>query len=215
MSILSVSRATTELAGTFFALLAVLVDLAVLAGLVVAVSGGGALGARLRGLAAEHGLGAAAAVTGTATLGSLFYSEVVGFEPCRLCWFQRVFAYPLAVILVVALVRYGRRLAAGERPVVAGADVWPYATALAAIGALIAAYHRLVQAYPTLESSSCEPGNPCSGIYVQRFGLVTIPWMALSAFCFTLVVAVLVRQHRNATAGDDVAPKTPTTARNQ
>ncbi len=167
----------------------------------------------MRGLVAQHGLGAAAAVTGTATLGSLFYSEVVLFEPCRFCWFQRIFMYPLATILVVALVRYGRQLAAGERPVAAGVDVWPYATVLAAIGVPISAYHRLIQAYPTIESSTCDPDNPCSGIYVERFGLVTIPWMALSAFCFTLVIALLVRQHRNAMAARDVAPATPTMAR--
>ena len=41
-----------------------------------------------------HGLLFAFVVVATATLGSLFYSEIAGFEPCKLCWFQRIFMYP-------------------------------------------------------------------------------------------------------------------------
>ncbi len=64
----------------------------------------------------------------------------------------------------------------------------PYAAALASIGVLIACYHVLVERFPSLESSACEPTNPCTLIWVRRFGYLTIPTMALSAFALLLVL---------------------------
>src|SRR3972149_7646759 len=64
----------------------------------------------------------------TATLGSLYFSEVAGFEPCKLCWLQRIFMYPLVIILGTA---YLRKLK----------DTWNYVLPLSITGGLIAAYH--------------------------------------------------------------------------
>jgi disulfide bond formation protein DsbB len=132
---------------------------------------------------AFHGLELwfAFAVAATATLGSLYLSEVAHFVPCTLCWYQRIAMYPLAIILVIAAVRsdHGIRI---------------YAATLATIGAAVAAWHRLVQAYPDLEGGvSCDPNHPCSAAYVQRLGFVTIPTMALCGFLCILALLWLDR----------------------
>jgi disulfide bond formation protein DsbB len=113
-----------------------------------------------------------------ATLGSLYLSEVADFPPCRLCWYQRIAMYPLPVILAVAWWRRDE----GVR--------W-YAIPLAVIGGCISIYHVLVEQFPWLESGGiCEADNPCTIRWVERFGFVTIPRMALAAFA--LVVALLL-----------------------
>lgn len=115
-------------------------------------------------------------VAAVATAGSLIYSEVVHFIPCRLCWYQRIAMYPLAVILLVGAIR---------REVVARY----YALPLALVGFGISVYHYIVQLYPSLEGGSCDPTNPCSARYVEQFGFVSIPFMAGAGF---IVVAVLL-----------------------
>ncbi len=119
-----------------------------------------------------------------ATLGSLYYSEIANFEPCKLCWFQRIAMYPLAVILGVAAFTKDRK-------------VVRYALPLAGVGALISAYHYLIQHYPDLDAASCSPFSPCTGTYVWEFGFVSIPLMALvffSAVIVALVYCIAVRR---------------------
>jgi disulfide bond formation protein DsbB len=111
-----------------------------------------------------------------ATAGSLIYSGVIHFEPCRLCWYQRIAMYPLSVVLLVGAIR---------REVV----VRFYALPLALGGALISAWHYLTQTFPSLEGGSCDPSNPCSAKYVDVFDFVSIPFMAGSGF---IVIAVLL-----------------------
>jgi disulfide bond formation protein DsbB len=112
------------------------------------------------------------------TLGSLYFSEVANFPPCRLCWYQRIAMYPLAVILSIAAWR--RDLAVR----------W-YALPLAVAGGLVSVYHMLVERYPSLESGSCDPANPCSIIWVERLAYLTIPTMALSGFALITVLLVI------------------------
>ena len=119
-----------------------------------------------------------------ATLGSLFYSEVIGFPPCRLCWFQRIAMYPMAVVLLVGAIR--REF-----------QVKYYALPLALIGFAISVYHVFVQWFPTLEGTSCDPNNPCSNKFVEIFGFVTIPFMAGAGF---ILIAVLLAFYVNQTA---------------
>jgi disulfide bond formation protein DsbB len=95
---------------------------------------------------------------------------VAHFVPCRLCWYQRIAMYPLVPMLGLAALR-------------ADDSVRRYALVLAAIGAPISAWHILVERFPNLESGACDPANPCSLIWVNTFGYLTIPTMALSAFC--------------------------------
>lgn len=110
-----------------------------------------------------------------ATAGSLYFSEVAGFEPCRLCWYQRIAMYPLVVLLAIAAARRER----------AGAI---YAGALAAIGAVIAAYHVALEWFPSLDSGACDPNNPCTLIWFRVLGFISLPTLALAAFLFIMTV---------------------------
>lgn len=111
-----------------------------------------------------------------ATVGSLMYSELFHFPPCRLCWFQRIAMYPLAIILLVGAIR--REMA-----------VKFYAIPIALIGLVISVYHNVLQFFPSLEGTSCDPLVPCSARTIQMFGFMDLPFMAGAGF---IVIAVLL-----------------------
>ena len=117
---------------------------------------------------------------------SIFYSQVAGFAPCQLCWWQRIFMYPLTVILAVALLKKPLR-ARGDFGVV------DYALSLAIVGAAISVYHNYVYFYNGGLSATCQVlggSVSCFQKYVSEFGYVTIPVMALTAF--TLIITCLI-----------------------
>lgn len=116
-------------------------------------------------------------IAAVATAGSLYYSEVADFIPCRLCWFQRIAMYPLAVILLVAAIRRDW-------------EVWRYAVPIAAIGASVSIYHYLIEWQPDLEvGDACSAtGVSCSTIWYRELGFVTL---AFSALCGFVAVTVL------------------------
>lgn len=120
-----------------------------------------------------------------ATVGSLIYSEVIHFEPCRLCWFQRIAMYPLALILLIGAIRRERQ-------------VKLYALPMSLIGLGISVYHYLIQHIPNLEGGACDPNNPCSNIFVEIFGFITIPFMAGSGFIVITVLLGLYVSHKAA-----------------
>jgi disulfide bond formation protein DsbB len=170
----------------FLASLAVAAEVAVLVALVLAAGSRNApaiaaTSARVRGTVAPDALWLAFLVALVATLGSLYLSEVANFVPCKLCWYQRIAMYPLAPVLGVAAWRRDR-------------SVVPYVAMLAALGGTVSAYHVVLERFPNLESGICDPSNPCTLIWVQRFGYLTIPAMALSAFA---LIAVLVLAGRS------------------
>lgn len=117
-------------------------------------------------------------VAAASMAGSLYYSEVAGFTPCTLCWYQRIAMYPLVLVLAVAAVRGDRRTAR-----------WSGAP-LALVGWGIAAYHYTLQTFPSLSGAACSPTAPCSFRWVSEFGFVSIPFMALSGF--TAIAALLI-----------------------
>jgi disulfide bond formation protein DsbB len=170
----------------FFALLATFAQLVVVAALVLWLGSklSPALHRAQQSVLAAVGpqaLAMAAVVATVCTLGSLFLSEAdPKFLPCRLCWFQRTAMYPLVVVLGVAAIRkdLGARLTGAI---------------LAGIGACISIWHLLVEQYPNLESSSCDPNNPCSFKWVDQWGYLTIPGMALSGFALILVLLAAAR----------------------
>jgi disulfide bond formation protein DsbB len=137
--------------------------------------------ASLREVVGPYAIWLAWLVAATAMTGSLYFSEVAGLVPCTLCWYQRIAMYPLAIILLIAALR--RDL-----------GIRPYATALAAIGAVIALYHVLLQRLPGLPSGTCSLEAPCTAIQLERFGFVTIPVMALIGFISVLVLLWIVAQ---------------------
>jgi disulfide bond formation protein DsbB len=125
------------------------------------------------------GLWVAALVATVATMGSLYFSEVAGYVPCQLCWYQRIAMYPLAVILLIAALRRDRNA------------VW-YVLPIAAVGAGIAAWHRLVELRPQLESTSCSAVGPsCAATWFERFGFVTLAFMAFSGFISIMILSLI------------------------
>ncbi len=175
----------TETVILFFALLATLAQLGVLAAVVLAVGSrfSAALDRAKQAVLVQVGpqaLGLGAAVALVSMLGSLYLSEVANFPPCRLCWYQRIAMYPLVVVLGVAAAK--RDLAARLTGAI-----------LAGIGACISIWHLVVEANPTLESGSCDPTNPCSTKWVDQWGYLTIPGMALSGFALILVLLAAAR----------------------
>ena len=116
----------------------------------------------------------AAVVAVGATAGSLYFSEVRHFVPCELCWYQRIFMYPLSVVLTLAVVRRDER-------------VRPYVCALAGLGALVSIYHVQLQLFPG-QGSSCSAGPSCTYQWVDVFGFVSIPVMALASFAIILLL---------------------------
>jgi len=116
-----------------------------------------------------------------ATLGSLFYSEVMGFTPCELCWVQRIFMYPLVMIYGVAAFKKDLSIALPG-------------LFLSGIGMFISAYHYLLQKLPSLQEVGASCGIvPCNTEYVNYFGFITIPFLAGTAFIviFTLHIVLL------------------------
>ncbi len=112
----------------------------------------------------------AAAIIGfVAISGSLYLSEVANFPPCRMCWYQRIAAYPLGPILLLAFVRRDH-------------GIRPYIWLLTGAGLVLSSYHILLERFPSLEGSACEVDNPCTIKWVEHLGFITIPTMAWCAF---------------------------------
>jgi len=181
-----------EAVSLFLALLAVVAEVATAVAVVLAV--GGRLSPALRRLREQaveavgpSALSLAAVVATVCMAGSLYFSEVANFPPCKLCWYQRYAMYPLVPILAVAAWKGFTRIR-------------PWAIGLATIGSMVSTYHVLIERGIVQESTSCDPTNPCSLIWVNRLGYLTIPTMALSGFLLIITLLVVSR------AGDQLNP---------
>ena len=120
-------------------------------------------------------------IAAIATLGALFFGEVMKVPTCALCWYQRIFMFPLVLILPVGLFPFDPRIVR-------------YAIPLALGGWAVALFHVLVVAgYIPENVQPCTQGVPCSETYIQWFGFVTIPLLALVAF--SLIIALLAAAH--------------------
>ncbi len=140
----------------------------------------------LRRLVHMHAVKLAFIVVLVATLGSLTYSDIIGYEPCKLCWFQRIFMYPQVFLLGTALIKK-------EKIIV------DYSLVLSALGGLIAGYHYLLQLgiAPALPCSAVGYSVSCSKQFVLQFGFISIPYMALSAFALIAGMFLMARLKKN------------------
>ncbi|OAH55835.1 MULTISPECIES: disulfide oxidoreductase [Bacillaceae] len=128
----------------------------------------------------NYALYAAWVVAVIATLGSLYFSEIKEFVPCELCWIQRIFMYPLAIILGIAA--FNNEM-----------NMKKYVLPFSIIGGSISFYHYLVQKVPGFaEIKPCVQGVPCNIQYINWFGFVTIPFLALMAFTLISIFMVLL-----------------------
>jgi disulfide bond formation protein DsbB len=134
-------------------------------------------------------------VAAVATAGSLFFSEIADFIPCELCWWQRIFMYPLAVTTLAAALFNEHRAARCLLP-------------LPVLGAGVSIYHLLVERGIVEQTQACLVSAPggCATKWVEEFGYVTIPTLALTAFALTfafLLFALVGAGEDAATVQDD------------
>jgi disulfide bond formation protein DsbB len=112
------------------------------------------------------------------TLGSIFFSHVMEFAPCVLCWYQRICLFPLVVILSIGLFPFDKA-------------VIKYALPLAVLGWLVAAYHNLLYSgIIPQEMQPCTKGVSCTEKYIELFGFLSIPMLSLIGF--SIVIAILL-----------------------
>lgn len=132
----------------------------------------------------RYGLVLAFLVAAGAVVASFVYSDVIGYAPCTLCWYQRAFMIPLAVLLGVAAWRKDR-------------SIVPYALTLAALGALVALDHVWLQMGHGSLIPCAASGPSCDQRFVYEFGYITIPVMSLTGFAFigALLGHAQVRKH--------------------
>ena len=128
------------------------------------------------------------------TVSSLFFSEFSHFEPCMLCWYQRIFMYPLAITTLVAGLFNDHRAAR-------------YLLPLPVIGAGVSIYHLLVENGVVEQTQACLVSAPggCATKWIDKFGYVTIPTLALTAFAltFAFLLFALLDSDRTATVNAD------------
>jgi disulfide bond formation protein DsbB len=130
-------------------------------------------------------------IAATATGGSLYYSEVAHFEPCRYCWYQRIAMYPQALILAIAAFRRDTAIKL-------------YLIPLAAIGAVVSSYHYYIERNPDA-GGSCNVTVPCNTPWFEQWGFVTLALMALTGFA---AIIALLSVAANQTAADIDEPPT-------
>ena len=119
-------------------------------------------------------------VAAAATGGSLFYSEIAGFVPCELCWYQRICMYPLTILTLLPAIAGDYRIAR-------------YLLPLPVVGAGIAVYQILIEEGVVKQSQAClisAPGG-CATKWTDQFGYLTIPVLTLTAFCLVFAFLVL------------------------
>jgi disulfide bond formation protein DsbB len=110
-----------------------------------------------------------------ATMGSLYFSEIKGFIPCDLCWYQRIAMYPLVLILGIATFQNDLK-------------AFRYVLPLSLLGGSISVLHYLEQKIPGFGGfKPCVSGVPCNAEYINWLGFITIPFLALIAFALITV----------------------------
>ena len=114
----------------------------------------------------------------TALCGSLFFSEVLGYIPCTLCWYQRILMYPLGIVIAIGILRRDTALHL-------------YVLPLSLLGACVSLYHYLLIKTDLFPPPACSSGVPCTVDYIDWFGFINIPFMALTAFLIVALMMVL------------------------
>ena len=117
-----------------------------------------------------------------ATLGSLFFSEIMEFIPCSMCWYQRIFMYPLVFIFLINMLYPDDKIV-------------KYAMPLVLTGWAFSIYHNLLMFDIIPESIvPCVQGVPCSTEYINWFGFITIPFLSFLAYSTILILLLLIKK---------------------
>ncbi|MDQ8739124.1 disulfide oxidoreductase [Paenibacillus sp. LHD-38] len=120
-----------------------------------------------------------------ATLGSLYFSEIRGFIPCELCWYQRILMYPLSLVLGIAAFYDEFKIK-------------KYVLPLSIMGIIVSTFHYMEQKIPGFAAiKPCTQGVPCNIAYINWFSFVTIPFLALIAFILITLLMVIKSREIN------------------
>jgi disulfide bond formation protein DsbB len=151
-------------------------------------------GARLIDMIRPARLWLAWLVAAVATAGSLYFSEIAHFAPCKLCWYQRIAMYSLALLLLIAALRRD------------GAIRF-YAVPVAMVGCLLSSYHYLIEWYPSLEGAtgSCDITVSCTAPWFRQFGFISLSLMALCGFAAIISLLTIgeTASHRPERSNED------------
>jgi disulfide bond formation protein DsbB len=124
-----------------------------------------------------------------ATLGSLYFSQVADFVPCELCWFQRIAMYPMVIVLFVSALRGNIRVGV------------QYSFLFPIIGILISIYHIYIEQNPSAAPKACNVGGAsCVTKWIDKFGYITIPVLAGTAFAAIIVLVAMAWSRREPAA---------------
>lgn len=136
----------------------------------------------------NHAIPFSMIIASASVLSSLFYSEIAGFAPCVLCWWQRIFLYPQVPLFGLALWKKDNNVAS-------------YGVLLSAIGGALASYHSYIQfgGSPLIPCSASGISVSCAQRYFLEFGYVTIPTMALTAF-IAIILLMIVQSAKQTTS---------------
>ena len=120
-----------------------------------------------------------------AALGSFYYSDVLGYTPCLLCWYQRIFIFGIALLSLTTTISKNKLLQ-------------NQTILFASIGAAIAAFHNILNWFPTGITVCGTSGVSCTILYVNTFGFLTIPLMSLITLLAGLLLTLLVKRYPQA-----------------
>ncbi|MEK6899138.1 MAG: disulfide bond formation protein B [Nanoarchaeota archaeon] len=122
-------------------------------------------------------------ISSVAMLGSLYYSEILNYPPCILCWYERIFIYPQVFMFAIAWIKKDN-------------SVWIYSSILSIIGLFISSYHYFIQLRGA--SAFCDAisnGISCTEVFTMHFGYITIPLMTVLAFFLILMLSFVQRKN--------------------
>lgn len=117
-----------------------------------------------------------------ATLGSLYFSEIRDYIPCDMCWYQRILMYPILLITFIGLIKEDR-------------NARLYARALSGIGIIVSLVHYGMQKISIIgENMPACTGVSCTVQYINWYGFITIPFLALIAFVLIFVMSFFIKK---------------------
>ncbi|HRN96064.1 MAG TPA: disulfide bond formation protein B [Candidatus Levybacteria bacterium] len=120
-------------------------------------------------------------ITSTAVVGSLFISEVMMLPPCDLCWYQRAFMYPQAIIFGVAMWKNDR-------------SIVRYVLPISVVGLLIGIYHNLLQLNPDVLPCTNNSSVSCATKQIELLGLDVIPLMSVASYALLIILTLIARR---------------------
>jgi disulfide bond formation protein DsbB len=137
-------------------------------------------------LTSKYSIFGALAIIFIAIITSIFYSSIVGYEVCSLCWYQRMFMYPQLVLIILALWLKDKNLSI-------------YSISLSIIGILIGIYNQYLQLGGSEFIPCSKSGASCAKRYIFEFGYITIPMMSITAFALIIALMLCKRKYEKNT----------------